>query len=109
MKCPDCGKEMEKVQVLVEDAESKAESLQCGECGHVEFEPQSAKAVVTELRLRGPVPALEIEQRIVKLSHERLGIYFNRHVVRSLNLEPGEPVWMSVPSKKTIILRLSDQ
>ncbi len=78
-KCAECGREMEKASVSVENAEASVWSFQCIACGHIEFEPETAKEVISELRSREEGPALEMEQKIVKLSHGRLGIYFNRH------------------------------
>ena len=49
---------------------------------------------------------LKIKQKIVKLSQDRLGMYFNNHIVRSLNLKKGEEIYASVPDKKHIILEL---
>lgn|SRR3989338_1992429 len=105
-KCPECGEKMKKVAVDIECAENKAVSYQCDSCGYVEFENESVSKVLKELKLKeGP---LKIKQKIVKLSGNRLGFYFNQNVVRSLNLKPGEEVYISVPDKKHIILKLED-
>ena len=105
MKCKRCGKKLEKIEVEIEGAENKAVSYQCS-CGYVEFEKESATKVVRELKLKES--PLKIKQRIVKLSGDRLGFYFNKNIVRSLNLKPGEEVYVSIPDKKHIILRLED-
>lgn len=47
-------------------------------------------------------------KKIVKLSQDRLGIYFNSHVVRSLHLKKGEDLYVSVPDKKRIVLELKN-
>ena len=105
LKCPKCGERMESVQVEVEGAENKATSYQC-DCGYVEFEKESAAKVLKELKLKeGP---LKIKQKIVKLSGNRLGFYFNQNIVRSLDLKAGGEVYLSVPDKKHIILKLDD-
>ena len=96
---------MEKVVVEVEGAENKAVSYQCG-CGYVEFEKESAAKVVKELKLKES--PLKIKQKIVKLSGNRLGFYFNQNIVRSLNLKAGEEVYLSVPDKKHIVLKLEE-
>ena len=102
MKCPDCGSELKKVEVAVHGASNKAVSYQCSKCNHFEFEPVSSKKVLDELR-SGP---LKIRQKIVKLSGERLGIYFNNNVVESLSLKKGEEILLSVPDKKHIVLEV---
>ena len=102
MKCPTCGAQLKKVHVKVHGAESKVLSYQCPKCDYVEFEPLSSEKVITELR-ESP---LKIKQKIVKLSGERLGIYLNQHIVRSLHLKKGEYVYVSVPDKKHIVIEL---
>jgi len=104
MKCPKCSSGMKRVSVNVEGAKSKALSFQCPECGFTEFEKNSAAAVLKELKA-GESP-LRIRQKIVKLSSNRLGFYFNKNIVRSLELRSGEEVFVSVPDKKHIILNL---
>ena len=97
---------MDRIEVEVEGAHSKAISYQCDNCGFVEFENKSASKVLKELKIRES--PLNIRQKIVKLSGNRLGFYFNQNVVRSLGLKSGEDVYVSVPDKKHIILRLSE-
>jgi len=103
MKCPKCNSSLKKVEVSVHGARQKAVSYQCPKCDYFEFEPESSKKVVEELR----ETPLKIKQKIVKLSQDRLGMYFNSHVVRSLDLKKGESVYVSVPDKKHIVLELS--
>ena len=95
---------MEKVMVEIEGAENKVTSYQCPS-GHVEFEKKSAARVVKELKLKES--PLKIKQKIVKLSSNRLGFYFNQNIVRSLNLKAGEEVYISVPDKKRIIIKFA--
>ena len=102
VKCPKCNSELKKVNVGVHGAKSKVISYQCPKCDYFEFEPQSSKKVVEELR----ETPLKIKQKIVKLSQDRLGIYLNSHVVRSLNIKKGEEIFVSVPDKKHIVLEL---
>ncbi|MFA4820513.1 MAG: hypothetical protein WC613_06175 [Candidatus Aenigmatarchaeota archaeon] len=104
MKCK-CGKKMEKVTVEIEGADNRAVSYQCPS-GHVEFEKESSAKVVKELKMKES--PLKIKQKIVKLSSNRLGFYFNQNIVRSLNLKAGEEVYISVPDKKRIILKFED-
>jgi|SRR3989339_462182 len=102
MKCPKCKANLRKVEVKVAGAKSKAVSYQCPDCDYFEFEPVSSKRVVEELR----ETPLKIKQKIVKLSQDRLGMYINRDVARSLNLKGGEEVLVSVPDKKHILVNL---
>jgi len=102
-QCPKCRSKMKKVEVNVAGAASKATSYQCPQCDYFEFEPESSRKVVEELR-EAP---LKIKQKIVKLSQDRLGIYFNSHVARSLNLRKGENVYISVPDKRHIVIEVS--
>jgi len=102
MKCSKCNSRMKKVSVAVHGAESKVVSYQCSKCDHFEFEKESSKKVIQELR-ESP---LKIRQKIVKLSGERLGIYFSNNVVRSLDLKKGEFIHVSVPDKKHILIEL---
>jgi len=105
MKCQKCRGKMERIVVEVEGAENKAVSYQCDR-GHIEFEKESAAKVVKELKTKES--PLKIRQKIIKLSGNRLGFYFNQNIVRSLNLRAGEEVYISVPNKKHIILRLEE-
>lgn len=103
MKCPKCRAALKKVKVNVEGAVTQAVSYQCLKCSYFEFEPESSKKVVEELRQT----PLKIKQRIVKLSQDRLGIYFNSNIVRSLELKKGEDIYVSVPDKKHILIELT--
>lgn len=102
MKCPKCDSNLRKVEVKVHGAKSRVISYQCPKCDYFEFEPISSEKAVQELR----ETPLKIKQKIVKLSQDRLGIYFNNNVVRSLNLKKGEEIYLSVPDKKHIVLEL---
>ncbi len=104
MKCPKCDSNLRKVKVTVHGAKNKAVSYQCPKCDYFEFEPESSRKVVEELR----ETPLKMQQKIVKLSQDRLGMYFNNHVVRSLGLKKGESINVSVPDKKHIVLELSN-
>ncbi len=102
MQCPKCKSNLRKVEVKVQGAKSKAISYQCPNCDYFEFEPISSEKVVQELR----ETPLKIKQKIVKLSQDRLGMYFNRDVARSLNLKGGEDIYVSVPDKKHLVINL---
>src|SRR3989338_6460629 len=100
MKCPKCSSSLKKIEVGVEGAKNKAVSYQCTKCDYFEFEPQSSQKVIEELR----ETPLKIKQKVIKLSQDRLGIYFNSNVVRSLGLKKGEDIYVSVPDKKHILI-----
>lgn len=102
MNCPKCNSKLKKIGVKVDGAKNKAVSYQCSKCDYFEFEPVSSKKVIEELR----ETPLKIKQKVVKLSQDRLGIYFNNNIVRSLNLKKGEEIYLSVPDKKHIVLEL---
>ena len=105
MECPKCNTRLRKVEVGVQGARSKAVSYQCTKCDYFEFEPKSSQKVIQELR----ETPLKIKQRVVKLSQDRLGIYFNNNVVRSLGIKKGEEIYLSVPDKNHILIELEDQ
>lgn len=102
MKCQQCNSSLEKVEVKVQGAMSKVTSYQCPRCDYFEFEPVSSQKVIAELR----ETPLKIKQRVIKLSQDRLGIYFNNNVVRSLGIRGGEEVYLSVPDRKHIVVEL---
>jgi len=102
MNCPNCKTKLRKVEVKVQGAKKKAISYQCPKCDYFEFDPASSKKVVEELR----DVTLKIKQKVVKLSGDRLGIYLNSHVVRSLGIKKGENIYVSVPDKRHIVLEL---
>src|SRR3989338_844652 len=102
MECPECKSKLKEVKVTVKGAQSKAISYQCPKCDYFEFESKSALDVVEELK----ETHLKIKQKVVKLSQDRLGFYFNRDVIRSLGLKSGEDIYVSVPDKKHIVLEL---
>ena len=99
-----CNSNLREVEVKVQGAKSKAISYQCPDCDYFEFEPISSEKVIQELK---DTP-LKIKQKIIKLSQDRLGMYINRDVARSLNLKGGEEVYISVPDKKHLVVNLAD-
>lgn len=101
-KCPECGAILKRVMVKVQGALTRAVSYQCLNCDYFEFEPISSQKVIEELK----ETPLKIRQRVVKLSQDRLGMYFNTHVVQSLGLRKGEEILISVPDKKHIMIEL---
>lgn len=105
MRCPKCSSSLRKVEVNVGGAEQKATSYQCTKCDYFEFEEKSAAKVVKELKSKET--PLKIRQKIIKLSQDRLGMYFNKNVVESLELKAGEEVYLSVPDKEHIVLKIN--
>jgi hypothetical protein len=102
--CPKCRIKMKEIIVKIQDADSPVKSYQCGKCGYFELEDKSIKKAIDEIKTKEM--ALQIRQRIIKLSHGRLGMYINRDVARSLNLKGGEEVYVSVPDKKRMIVNV---
>ena len=107
MKCPKCDSKMEGVMVKIQDADSLVTSYQCGECGYFDFEGKSMEKAITEIKAKEA--PLKIKQKIIKLSHDRLGMYINRDVARSLNLKGGEEVYVSVPDKNHLVVNVANR
>lgn len=101
-ECPQCGSAISEIQVRIQDARSPVKSYQCSKCGYFDFEKKSIEKAVDEIRKEEM--ALKIRQKVIKLSHGRLGMYINRDVARSLNLKGGEEVYVSVPGKRRMIV-----
>jgi len=102
MKCPKCSKKLNEVKVDIEDAETSVASYQCSSCDYFSFEPKSTMKVIHEIKQKET--PLKIKQKIIKLSQDRLGMYFNKDVIQSLNLKSGGEVLVSVPKKGKIVL-----
>ncbi len=105
IKCPKCRNSLKKVEVRVHGAQNKAVSYQCPKCDYFEFERDSSQRVIEELH----ETPLKIKQNIIKLSQDRLGIYFNQNIVRSLHLENGEEIYLSVPDKRHIVMEIKER
>ena len=95
---------MKEIKVKIQDADSLAISYQCTKCGYFDFEENSINKAINEIKLKET--PLVIKQKIIKLSHDRLGMYINRDIARSLNLKGGEDIYVSVPDKKHLILNI---
>src|SRR3990167_9935511 len=106
MKCPKCSAQLKEIKVKIQDADSSVTSYQCCGCGYFDFEGKSMEKAISEIRAREA--PLKIKQKIIKLSHDRLGMYINRDVARSLNLKGGEEVYVSVPDKKHLVVNLAN-
>ncbi len=106
MKCSKCNSKMKEVKVKIQDADSLVTSYQCSKCGYFDFEGKSMEKAITEIKAKEA--PLKIKQKIIKLSHDRLGMYINRDVARSLNLKGGEEVYVSVPDKNHLVVNLAN-
>ena len=106
MKCTKCNAKVKAVKVKIQDAESPVTSYQCSNCGYFDFEKKSISKAIDEIRFKES--ALKIKQKIIKLSHGRLGMYINRDVARSLNLKGGEEVYVSVPDNKHLVVDIGN-
>jgi DNA-directed RNA polymerase subunit M/transcription elongation factor TFIIS len=104
MKCPKCGSALKRVDVDIEDSSRPVMSYQCPKCDYFSFDKKSMKKAIKEIRQKEA--ALRISQRIIKLSKDRLGMYFNKNVVESLDLKAGKEVYIYVPDKEHIVLQL---
>ena len=107
MKCPECNKGLKKIKIKIQDANTPVTSFQCGSCGYFEFEEKEIGKAIEEIKLK-EMP-LKIKQKIIKLSQDRLGMYFNRDVVRSLDLKSGEDIFVSIPDKNHIVLKIDNR
>ena len=106
MKCPKCSTQLKEIKVKIQEADSPVTSYQCGKCGYFDFESKSMEKAITEIKAKEA--PLKIKQKIIKLSHDRLGMYINRDVARSLSLKGGEEVYVSVPDKKHLVVNLAN-
>jgi len=104
MKCPKCNNELKRINVNIQDADSPVTSYQCLKCGYFDFEKSSINKAINEIKEKEA--PLKIKQKIIKLSHNRLGMYLNQDIVRSLGLKGGEEIDVSVPNKKKIVIGL---
>jgi len=100
--CPNCESKLKKIKVEIEDAETKVVSYQCSNCGYFTFEPTTTLKVIEEIKAKEP--PLKIKQKIIKLSKNRLGMYFNKDVIESLRLKSGEEILVSIPNKRKVVL-----
>lgn len=106
MKCPKCNSNMKEVKVKIQDADSPVTSYQCPDCDYFDFEDISMNKAIAEIKKKET--ALQIKQKVIKLSHDRLGMYFNRDIARSLNLKGGEDIYVSVPDKNHLVVHVKN-
>ena len=104
--CPKCNLKIKEIDVSIEGATEKVRSFQCKKCGYLEFDKKSGKRVIEELKEKAG--AISIRQKIIKISHNRLGTYFNENIIRSLELKGGEEIYVTAPDKKTILINIKD-
>lgn len=102
MRCPNCNATLRQVRVVIAGAKQRATSYQCPKCDYFSFDAKSAQRVVVEL---SKTP-LRMQQKIIKLSAGRLGMYFNKDIIRSLGMKAGEGIAISVPDEKHIVIEM---
>lgn len=105
LTCPKCNSDLKKVEVEIEDVVTPVVSYQCSKCDYYSFEPESTMKIISEIKQRET--PLKIKQKIIKLSQDRLGMYFSKDIVESLNLQSGKDVFVSVPNKNKIVLDIA--
>ena len=81
--CNKCNGNLEKLEVHVEDTDKTTTGWKCKDCGEYYFDQAESKAIYEDLSQK-ETPALNIKQKIVKLSKDRLGIYLNKDVIRCI-------------------------
>lgn len=104
MQCIKCDSKMKEVKIKIQDADSPVTSYQCAKCSHFDFEEKSISKAIEEIKEKEA--PLKIKQKIIKLSHDRLGMYINQDVARCLDLKGGEEVFVSVPDKKHMVVNV---
>jgi len=102
MKCPKCNTQMKEVKVKIQEADSPVTSYQCNACNYFDFEENSINKAINEIKEKEA--HLKIKQKIIKLSQDRIGMYINRDIARSLNLKGGEEVLVSIPNKNRVVI-----
>lgn len=105
LKCPNCQNLLKEIKVKIQDADTLATSYQCGKCGYFDFEDSSINKAIGEIKIKEISP-LRIKQKVIKLSKGRIGMYFNQDVSRSVGLKQGQEIYVSVPDKKHIVLKI---
>ena len=95
---------MDVVMVKVEGSTKKVKSYQC-DCGYFEFDQKTGKAVIEDIESKSKSP-LNIRQKVIKISHDRLGTYWNENIIRAVGLKAGQDYFVSVPDKKHILISL---
>ncbi len=106
-KCRVCGGELKELEVRVEGSDITSKGWKCKICGHYVFDEEGGRTIVDDLETSEAIeklPALNIEQRIIKLSKDRLGMYLPKDVVRCTGIEKGKRVYISVLDKKKLLL-----
>ena len=109
MKCKKCGGVLKEFNIEVEGSGLHSEGFECTKCGELFFESEKGREIVEDLRQREflkELPALSIKQKVVKLSKDRLGFYFNKDIARCVNLKPGEEIQVRLLDKKRILIEV---
>ncbi len=109
MDCKKCGGKLERFAVEVEDSDLPSEGFECKKCGELFFDEKKSKAIAEDLKKKESfkeLPALSIRQKVIKLSKNRLGFYFNKDLARCAKLKAGEPIEVSLLDKKRILIEV---
>lgn len=109
MKCKKCGGSLKMFNVEVEGSGLHSKGFECTKCGELFFEREKGREIVEDLRQKEflkELPALSIKQKVVKLSKDRLGFYFNKDIVRCVNLKHGEEIQVRLLDKKRILIEV---
>ncbi|MBI5391165.1 hypothetical protein HZB02_06775 [Candidatus Woesearchaeota archaeon] len=97
---------MKSSWITIQDAKSPVLSHQCPKCSYFDFDGKTMEKAISEIKAKET--ALKMKQKIIKLSHNRLGIYLNKDVARTLHLKGGEEVLISVPDKHKLVVELGN-
>ena len=109
MNCEKCDGSLKKFKVEVEDSDLSSEGFECVKCGELFFNKEKGKEIVADLKRKEmleELPVLSIKQKIIKLSKDRIGFYFNKDIVRCAGLKAGEPVEVRLLDKKRILVEV---
>jgi hypothetical protein len=106
MECPNCGAEMEKGEVELEESEITVEGLICPKCYELKFEEETVAEAMEDYReyLKTEKPLLKLKRKISQMSGKRMGIYFPQDLIDSLKIQAGEDVELYPINKDAIVI-----
>lgn len=106
MECPNCGAEMEKGEVELEESEITVEGLICPKCYELKFEEETVAEAMEDYHeyLKTEKPLLKLKRKISQMSGKRMGIYFPQDLIDSLKIQAGEDVEVYPINKDTIVI-----
>ena len=109
MKCKKCGGTLKRFAVKAENSDLGSEGFECKQCGELLFDEKKSKAIDEDHKRKDlcqELPALSIRQKVIKLSKNRLGFYFNKDIARCAKLKAGEPIEVRLLDKKRIMVEV---